>query len=219
MNESPPVEQGKLGLKVVNLTADLAGQCAALELAAFPHANAEDLLSEADIRAYAETFPEGFFVVLDGERVAGQGAGIFLDFDFDHPQHTIAEIAGEHQCANHTPDGAWYYGTDMAVHPDYRRRGIGRMLYEVRKDLVRRHNKRGIIAGGHMPGYGRHRNDMTTAEYIARVAAGDLYDPTLSFQIENGFRIITILHNYIRDEITGGDSALIVWENPDYRPT
>lgn len=207
------------GLKIVNLTADLAPQCAALELAAFPHANAEDLLNEEDIKVYSQVFPEGFFVALDGDRVAGQGAGIFLDFDFDHPQHTIAGITGEHQCANHNPAGEWYYGTDMVVHPDYRRRGIGKRLYEVRKDLVRRHNKRGIIAGGHMPGYANHRAEMDTLTYLTKVKDGELYDSTLSFQMDNGFRIVTILRDYIRDEVTNGDSALIVWDNPYYKPT
>jgi hypothetical protein len=43
-----------------------------------------------------------------------------------------------------------------------------------------------------------------------------LYDPTLSFQMENGFRIVTILKGYLYDEVTGGDSALIVWDNPDF---
>lgn len=207
------------GLRVVNLTADLAAQCAALELAVFPHANPEDLLSEEDIKIYSQSFPEGFFVILDGDQVAGQGAGIFLDFDFDHPQHTIAGITGEHQCANHNPAGDWYYGTDMAVHPDYRRRGIGKQLYELRKDLVRRHNKRGIIAGGHMPGYGRYKDEMDTETYLGKVAGGELYDPTLTFQMENGFRIVTILRQYIRDDVTNGDSALIVWDNPDFKPT
>ncbi len=207
------------GLRVVNLTADLAAQCAALELAVFPHANPEDLLNEEDIKIYSQVFPEGFFVILDGDRVAGQGAGIFLDFDFDHPQHTIAGITGEHQCANHNPAGDWYYGTDMAVHPDYRRRGIGKQLYELRKDLVRRHNKRGIIAGGHMPGYSRYKEEMDTETYLGKVAVGEFYDPTLTFQMENGFRIVTILRQYIRDEMTNGDSALIVWDNPDFKPT
>lgn len=206
------------GIRIVNLTADLAPQCAALELEAFPHANAEDLLNEEDIKVYSQVFPEGFFVALDRDRVAGQGAGIFLDFDFDHPQHTIAGITGEHQCANHNPAGEWYYGTDMVVHPDYRRRGIGARLYEVRKDLVRRYNKRGIIAGGHMPGYANHKAEMDTQTYLTKVKRGELYDSTLSFQMANGFRIVTILRDYIRDEVTNGDSALIVWDNPDYQP-
>ncbi|CAN5283799.1 GNAT family N-acetyltransferase [soil metagenome] len=205
-------------LRLVTLTKELAPQCAALELSAFPYAAPSELLSEADMVAYSEMFPEGFVVVLDGERVVGQGAGIFLDFDFDHPQHTIAGITGEHQCGNHDPKGGWYYGTDMATHPDYRRRGIGKMLYEARKDLVRRHNKRGIIAGGHMPGYGAHRSDMTTEEYLEKVATRELYDPTLTFQMDNGFRIVTLLKGYLHDEMTGGDSALIVWDHPEFEP-
>jgi GNAT superfamily N-acetyltransferase len=204
-------------LRVANLTDDLAAQCAALELIAFPHAAPEELLSEEDIRVYARTFPQGFFVVLDGLRVVGQGAGIFLDFDFDHPQHSIAEITGPHQCGNHDPAGDWYYGTDLAVHPDYRRRGIGTMLYEVRKDLVIRYQKRGIIAGGHMPAYADYKATMSPEEYVAKVSAGEIYDPTLTFQIGNGFRIAGVLENYLHDDATDSNSALIVWDNPQYR--
>lgn len=202
--------------EVRNLTEDLAVQCAGLELGAFPHADPNELLSEDDIRAYARTFPEGFFVVLDGDRVVGQGAGIFLDFDFDHPQHTIAGISGEHQCGNHDPDGDWYYGTDIVVHPDYRRRGIGRRLYQLRKDLVRSHDKRGIIAGGHMANFADHRDRMSAVEYLDAVGRGHIYDSTLTFQLENGFEIRGALKDYLRDEATDGWAALIVWENPDH---
>jgi GNAT superfamily N-acetyltransferase len=205
-------------LRYVNLTSDLAAQCAALEVASFPHADPADLLSEEDIKVYADTFPEGFFVALDGERVVGQGAGIYLDFDFSHPQHTIAEITGDHQCANHDPNGEWYYGTDIVVDPEYRRRGIGRRLYELRKELVKRNNKRGIIAGGHIPGFADHKHHMTAAEYVQKVSDGEFYDPTLSFQMENGFAVRGVLADYIHDESTDSWSALIVWENPDYRP-
>lgn len=198
-------------LSYVNLTADLAPGCAALERVAFPHANPEDLLSDDDIRAYAETFPEGFFVAREGTRVVGQGAGIFLDFDFEHPAHTIRGITGEHQCGNHDPAGGWYYGTDLAVDPSYRRRGIATRLYELRRGLVRSRGKRGIIGGAHLPGYADHR-ELTAGEYVDRVVAGDLYDPTLTFQISQGFEVRGILPDYLRDESTGGFAALIVWE-------
>jgi ribosomal protein S18 acetylase RimI-like enzyme len=202
------------GLTYVNLTADMAEQCAALEVAAFPYADPSELLSVDDIRAYAETFPQGFFLAKHGERVVGQGAGILLDFDFSQPQHTILEITGKHQCGNHDPAGAWYYGTDIAVHPEYRRRGIGRHLYELRKDLVVRLGKRGIIAGGHMPGFAAHKERMSPKEYVDKVVAGELYDATISFQLENGFRVAGLLENYLKDDATGGWSALIVWDNP-----
>lgn len=204
-------------LRYVELTAHLAPQCGALELECFPDADPNELIGEADYRAYAEVFPEGVFVCLDGDRVVGQGAGILLDFDFSNPQHSIVEITGEHQCGNHDPNGAWYYGTDIVVHPEYRRRGIGKKLYELRKDLVRRRNKRGIIAGGHIPGYAEHKDRMSAAEYVDKVAKGELYDATLTFQLENGFEVRGLLADYLKEDAIDSWAALIVWENPDYR--
>jgi len=203
-------------LRYVNLTEDLAPQCAALELLAFPGADPKDLLSEDDILAYARTFPEGFFVCLDGDRAVGQGAGIYLDFDFDHPQHSIVEITGEHQCGNHDPAGEWYYGTDIVVHSEWRRRGIGGRLYALRKDLVRRANKRGIIAGGHMHNFADYKDRLSPQDYLDRVAAREIYDATLTFQMDNGFEIRAALEDYITDEATDNWAALIVWPNPDY---
>lgn len=202
-------------LRFTTLTPEHAARCADLERRAFPTADPTDLLGEADIAAYAETFPEGFFVCLDGERVVGQGAGILLDFDFSEPQHTIAEITGAHFCGNHDPGGDWYYGTDIAVDPSYRRKGIGARLYELRKDLVRSMGRKGIIAGGHPDGYEAHRGDMTVPEYIEAVARGALYDATLSFQMHQGFEVLGALEGYLVDPATDDYAALIVWRNPD----
>lgn len=202
-------------VEIVNLEPWMAPKLEAIELACFPMANPDDLLSEEDIRVYAETFPEGYFVAMvDGEPV-GMGAGIYLDFDFDDAQHSIAEITGEHQCGNHDPGGAWYYGTDMTVLPGYRGRGIGRKLYEKRKELVIKDRKRGIVAGGSLPGYFEHKATMPIQEYVERVVAGELFDPTLTFQISNGFVVRGLLENYIEDEADDGWAALIVWENPE----
>lgn len=205
-------------LVFTNLTKEMAAQCAALELQAFPHADPNELLNQDDIEAYADIFPEGFFVCLDGDRVVGQGAGIFLDFDFDDIQHRIVDITGEHQCLKHDWDGDWYYGTDIVVHPDYRRRGIGKRLYQLRKDVVKEHNKRGIIAGGHPNDYSKHKESMSVEEYVAAVKERELYDATLTFQMDNGFEIRGVLYDYLQEEATNNASALIVWENPDYQP-
>ncbi len=199
---------------ITNLTKDLAARCAALERSAFPTADPSELLSEEDMLAYADVFPDGFFVVLDGDNVIAQGAGIYLDFDFDHPQHTIIGITGENQCGNHDPDGDWYYGTDIVVHPDYRRQGIGRRLYELRKGLVVQDGKKGIIAGGYLANFHQHKHVMTAQEYCDKVVAGELYDPTLTMQLENGFDVRGVLEKYLEDEKNDGWAALIVWENP-----
>ena len=204
-----------IDLVYTNVTVELAEACAQLEATAFPTAEPHELLSEADVKAHAELFPEGFFVALDGDRVVGQGAGILVDFDFDEPQHTIAEITGEHHCGNHDPAGGWYYGTDIAVDPEYRRRGIGRTLYDLRKQLVKDMGRRGIIAGGYLAAYGEHKHEMSAAEYCERVVAGELYDRTLTFQLENGFEVRGVLENYLEDEQNDGWAALIVWTNPE----
>lgn len=203
-------------LRYQNITVDWAPACRELELSIFTHANPDELLSQSDFEAYARVFPEGFFLCVDGDRLAGQAGGICLDFDFDRPQHSIVEITGENQCGNHNPEGDWYYGTDIAVRPEYRRRGIGRQFYERRKSLVIEQGKKGIVAGGHMPGFVEHKHELSAEEYVAKVSAGEIYDATLTFQIENGFEIRGVLENYIDDEETDGWSALIVWHNPAY---
>jgi GNAT superfamily N-acetyltransferase len=116
---------------------------------------------------------------------------------------------------NHDPDGEWYYGGDISVHPDYRGRGLGRRLYDARKDLVRRYWRRGIVAGGALPGYEHYKGELTVPEYVERVVDGELSDPTLTFQMRNGFEVRGLLEGYIEDEITGNWATLIVWENPD----
>lgn len=190
----------------------MAPALAAIELACFPMANPDDLLGEDDIREYARVFPEGYFVALDGDTPVGMGAGIFLDFDFSHPQHTIAGITGEHQCGNHDPDGEWYYGTDITVLPANRGRGVGGLLYEARKDLVRRHRKRGIIAGGSLPGFFAYKSEMAIQDYVDAVVRGEIRDPTLSFQLDHGFEVRGLLENYLDDEADDGWATLIVWE-------
>lgn len=208
MGDLPP-----LSVEIVNLDASMAEDLEEIEHLSFPMANRNELLSAEDIRAYAEVFPDGYFVARIGDRLVGQGVGIYLDFDFDHPQHTIAGITGEHQCGNHDPDGDWYYGTDISVHPEFRGRGIGRLLYEARKDLVRSDGKRGIIAGGSLPGYYHHKDTMSAANYVDRVVNGELTDPTLTFQLSNGFEVRGMLEDYLDDEADDGWAALIVWEN------
>jgi len=205
------------GVEFVNLEPWMVDDLVEVELACFPMANPEELFSAEVIRAYAETFPEGYFVAVVDGRPVGMGAGIYLDFDFENPQHSIIEITGANQCGNHNPQGAWYYGTDLTVHPDFQRRGVGRSLYELRKGLVMSDNKKGIIAGASIPGFYPYLQTLNASTYVEKVVSGELHDTTLSFQLANGFEVRGLLENYVDDPSDGGWAALIVWENPRYR--
>ena len=90
------------------------------------------------------------------------------------------------------------------------------MLYQARKEVVQRLNRRGIVAGGLIPGYVEHKATMSPHDYVDRVVAGDLYDSTLSFQLGRGFAVRGLLENYIEDQASDNWATLIVWGNPDF---
>ena len=202
-------------LTYVSLAVEHAEALEELELAVFASISPDDLYNADELRVLAETFPEGNFVVLDEGRPVGMGLGILVEFDFAHTSHALVDITGENGVEHHSIDHPWYYGTDISVYPEYRGRGIGRRLYELRKDCVRRLGKRGIVAGGVIPGYADHIDTMSAQAYIDKVVAGELYDPTLTFQLENGFEARGAIPGYLDDPTVGNNSVLIVWENPD----
>ena len=201
--------------RIIQLEEKYCKPLAQLQRDCYPTLGEQELLTEAHFQSHLKIFPEGDFVVLDGEsdRVVGLGSGFFTNFDFEHPDHSFQEIIAGGYYTHHNPDGEWYYGADISVHPDYRGRGIGRLLYEARKGLVRKYNRRGIVAGGLIPGYANHKHEMSAQEYVDQVIAGELHDSTLSFQLSHGFRVRGLLENYIEDSASDNYATLIVWEN------
>ena len=186
-----------------------------LEYVCFPNIDHEDLISIAEIEMQSSVFPEGGFIVLEAERVVGMASGVFVDYDIAELQHRMGDVIGDTGVENHDPAGDWYYGKDIAVHPDLRGRGVGRRLYELRKQLVRDRGRRGIIAGGMIPGFADHKHELTAREYVNAVVRGDLVDPTLTMQLSNDFEALGVISEYVDDATTNGWASFIVWFNPD----
>ena len=205
-------------LTYTNIRAEWAEALQHIEHTAFPTADTEDLYWADELRALALEFGDGGVVVLDGDTPVAMGLGIRIHFDFSHTQHSIRDLVGVGGGTGHVPDGPWYYGTSIAVLPDYRRRGIGKRLYDMRKQICRDLNLAGIVAGGVIPGYADHKDEMSAADYVAKVSAGELYDATLTMQIANGFEARGVIADYITDPAVDSWASLIVWENPDYNP-
>ncbi|MDP6759670.1 MAG: hypothetical protein QF481_04040 [Acidimicrobiales bacterium] len=141
------------------------------------------------------------------------------DAAHSRPRHPLDDLIGENSCDNHPADGGWYYGVTIAVDPGYRRLGIGQQFHVRRKDLVRRFARQGIVAGGVIPGYKDHLRDMSADAYVDKVVAGELHDPALSFQLENGFEALGTIPDYMDDAAVGDNAVLIVWRNPDLADT
>lgn len=205
-------------LTYTTLRPQHARELVALQAITYPFTAPENRYDEEELMLVAQLFPEGTFVVLDGARPIAMGSGLLMDFDFSKPQHRLCDIDGDGRLEKHNPRGMYYYGTEIMVHPDYRRQGIGRRLYELRKGIVRRLGKRGIVAGGVLPGYSRYKDHLSAADYTAQVASGELYDPTLTFQLQNGFELRGVLQDYYDYPPSDNWASLIYWPNPDWKP-
>lgn len=203
---------------IKTIRPEYAADLEQLQRDAFATLHEDELMVEAHFLKHCELFPEGNFVAFCGDRIVGLGSGFLIDFDFEDSAHTFQEIIAGGYYTNHDPEGAYYYGADISVHPDFRRRGIGTKLYEARKDIVRQLNRRGIVAGGLIPNYANYKKDMSPYDYVEQVVAGTLYDSTLSFQLKRGFKVRQLLENYIEDSASDNWSTLIVWENDSYQP-
>jgi hypothetical protein len=59
---------------------------------------------------------------------------------------------------------------------------------------------------------------MSAQEYAEKVVKGELKDLVLSFQLNNGFRFIKILPNYMKDSHSLNYASFIEWINPKYVP-
>ena len=201
-------------LTFTNIAPERAEELEALEHLCYPTIAPDELYDADGFLQLARRFPEGCFMALDGDRIVGAGTGILIDFDFDHTEHSLEEIAGPGGWEAHSAEGDWYYCTTIITHPDHRGRGIGQRMYELRKQCVVDLGKAGIVAGGMMPGYAEHRDTMSAAAYMDKVVAGELYDATLTFQLENGFEARGVIADYLVDDAVGNFASLIVWPNP-----
>jgi GNAT superfamily N-acetyltransferase len=183
----------------------------------FPTLSDNELMREEHFLNHCELFPDGNFVAFAEGRIVGLGSGFLIDFDFDDSQHTFQEIIDEGFYTHHQDDGDWYYGGDISVHPDFRRRGIGSRLYDARKNIVKTLNRKGIVAGGLIPDYADYKDALSPREYVDKVVNDELFDSTLTFQLRRGFTVRGLLKDYIEDEASDNWATLIVWENTDYK--
>jgi len=165
-------------------------------------------------------FPAGQFAAeLDG-RLVGIAVSLVILWDDYSLHHTWADITNNGNFDTHDPmHGRTLYGAEVCVDPATRGQGVGHALYEARRKLCRAMNLKRIIAGGRLPNYHQIATRMAPEEYAKRVIWGDLYDPVLRFQLDEGFDYCGILHGYLPTDVDSvGNAALIVWLNRAYDP-
>ena len=115
----------------------------------------------------------------------------------------------------HDPErGRTLYGAEVMVHPSAQGQGVGQAFYAARRALVERLGLLRIRAGARLAGYARFADRMTPEDYTRAVVRGEVADTTLSFQLAQGFEVIGVARDYLRqDPASHGHAAIIEWLN------
>ncbi|EKO3558855.1 GNAT family N-acetyltransferase [Vibrio metschnikovii] len=159
-------------------------------------------------------FPDGQICIEDDGKIIGAALTIKVDYNRFSLPHVYTDIISEHNVIQHKTSGDALYGLDVFVHPDYRGLRLGRRLYAARKELCRSNNLKAILAGGRIPGYAPHADQMPVADYIEKVKRRELHDPILSFQLANDFDVKRIMRHYLpEDDHSKGYATLLEWDN------
>lgn len=184
----------------------------ALQVIVFPTLEDAERFKRQHYLKHIELFPEGQFVAFESDerRVVGMTSTIRMDFDFEHAQHTFAEVIQGGWLTSHEPEGAWLYGADIGTHPEYRRRGIARGLYAARQDTVLKLDLRGQVTVGMLRGYGSLKEEMTAEDYYQSVLGGERTDPTISAQMKIGFEPRGLVADYLNDPVCDNYGVLLV---------
>lgn len=180
-----------------------------LQRIVFPTLADEERLHAPQYLRHLTVFPAGQFVIEDAGTVVGMTTTMRLDFDFEHYRHTFAELFAGGWLGKHQPNGEWLYGLDIGIHPAYRGKGLARLLYRARQQLVRSLGLKGQLTAGMMNGYGAVAARLTGEDYYRQWLEGTREDPTLTPQRTIGFRPLALLPDYLHDPGCGNYGVLL----------
>jgi GNAT superfamily N-acetyltransferase len=200
-------------IRITHTRPEHAAALEALQYVVFPNLAENEILHTAHYLKHLEIFPEGQLVALHEDNVIGGTTTMRYDMDPDHPaHHTFSETVAGGWLTTHMPNGEWLYGIDVSVHPDYRNRGIARAFYAIRQQIAKQLGCRGQLTVGMLNGYHTYAHEMTVKTYFEKVKSHEIFDPTVSVQEKIGFRIVSLMEDYLNDPTCGNAGAVIVME-------
>ena len=188
---------------------EYAQQQAELQKIVFPTLSDKELITREKYLKHLVVFPEGQFIVLDGDIVIASCTTLRKNYHKGH--HTFLEISDDLWLGTHDPKADWIYGLDVSVHPDYQRKGIGREIYNARQEVARQFGCKGQMTAGMPIGYDKVKDQITIAEYCDKLLKGEIVDPTVTAQTKRGFILVEPLFNYLDDPRCGNCSVLMYW--------
>ncbi len=163
------------------------------------------------IEAHVQNFPEGQFVVEKDGRVVASSSNTLLD-----EEHWSKHAAtGEHPYNVNFPPpegvSTTLYGADIAVHPEFRRRGIARAIYAARFDLVRGLGLTRYGTACRLPDFSTMGAGRDPSAYALAVVEESLTDRTLTPLLKMGLTFLNVVPSAWPDEESGNAAAILEW--------
>jgi len=186
-----------------------------LQRACFPPPFPDEMLWTAEhLERHLTVFPGGQFVALNGDQVIASASSTIISEVNWSSHRSWDETVGGPFLHTFDPAGTTVYGLDISVHPNFRGKGVGRLLYQTRFDLVRRMRMERYGTACRLPGFLAHSAQFpgtSVDQYAKEVVSGLIADRTLTPLLRYGLSFITVIHQYMEDCESGDAAALLEW--------
>ncbi len=181
----------------------------ALQPLAFPPPFSADYHWDAwSIQSHLEHFPDGQFVAEIGGRVVGSCANTIVTEERWHAHGSWSATVGDYALRGFSSEGNTLYGMDIAVHPDARRKGVGRAFYETRFEFCRARGLARYGTGCRMPDF-RASGVATVEQYAEEVVRGERTDRTMTPLLRYGLTFVAVVRAYMKDHESDDAGALL----------
>jgi len=187
----------------------------AIQRESFPPPFPEELCwNRTQLQTHVTLFPAGALCVEVEGQLAGSITGMRMQYQPGDPDHTWADVTDDGYIRTHNPHGNTLYIVDISVRPAFRSLGIGKVLMQAMYELVIALRLDRLLGGGRLSGYHRYAAELTAEQYAARVLAGALHDPVMTFLLRCGRTPVKVLPGYLPDEESRDYAMLMEWKNP-----
>lgn len=183
----------------------------ALQRLCFPDPFPEDLLWTVDhLRRHLDLFPSAQCIAEANNTIVASASNTRISEDRFQAHTSWEDTVGGPYLKTFDPEGSTLYGLDISVHPEYRRLGLGRLLYEARFNWVRSNNLTRYATACRLPGLQAFSGSLES--YLHKVADQQMTDRTLTPLLRYGLTLVGGIEEYMDDEESRNCAALLEWK-------
>ncbi len=169
-----------------------------------------DVASIQEMEKLSCCFPEGQLICL----VEDELAGIMLTLPVQMQQfEQIPQLNTLYDSKNFHPLNDQHdalFVLEVLVAPKFQGQGIGKLFYDNIKTIIAEKKLTYLCAVSRLSGYFEHATFLSPEAYLHDVIIGKIYDPSLSFNLKQGYQTHYLIPNYYeKDSLSHGYGAFI----------